>query len=143
MQKRILIDATTVIEKKDGLSQYIINLLNHFPAEALEQFDISVLVNKGLKRKEFWSVIEKRGYKVVSARIAPIGPKREWNMFWYLRRHKKDFDLFHSTSNQYPLALKNGLATIHDITFRKFLNTRRWTFNLAPRFLNLIIRNSL
>ena len=143
MKYRILIDATTIIEKKDGLSQYIISLLNNFPAAALEQYDILVLVNRGLQREEFWSVIKKRGYVTMEASIAPIGPKREWDMFWYLRKHRKDFDLFHSTSNQYPLALKRGIATIHDITFRKFLNTRRWTFNMAPRFLNLIIKNSL
>lgn len=64
-------------------------------------------------------------------------------MFLFLRRHKNSFDLFHSTSNQYPLFLKNGIATVHDITFKKYLDAKWWTFNLAKRFLNVVIQNAL
>jgi glycosyltransferase involved in cell wall biosynthesis len=143
MKYRILIDATTIIEKKDGLSQYIISLLNNFSEEALDSYEISVLVNKGLQREEFWEVIKTRGYKTAVALIAPIGPKREWDMFRYLLKHKNEFDLFHSTSNQYPAFLKNGIATVHDITFKKYLNSKWWTFNMGSRFLNFVIKNAL
>ena len=64
-------------------------------------------------------------------------------MFWFLRKYKTKFDLFHSTSNQYPLYLKKGIATIHDITFRKYLNAPWYTFKTASFFLNLVIKNSL
>jgi glycosyltransferase involved in cell wall biosynthesis len=64
-------------------------------------------------------------------------------MFLFLRKHKNSFDLFHSTSNQYPLCLKNGIATVHDITFKKYLDAKWWTFNMAKRFLNLVIQNAL
>lgn len=143
MKRRILIDATTVVEKKDGLSQYIISLLNNLPAEAWEKYDFSVLVNKGLERKEFWAVVRNRGYHVVEAGIAPIGPRRDWDMFRFLKANKNSFDLFHSTSNQYPMYLRNGIATVHDITFRKYLNSGSLTLKVAKQFLNTVIRNAL
>ncbi len=143
MKKIILIDATTVIEKKDGLSQYIISLLDHLPAAAFELFEFSVLINKGIKREALWAVLNTGKFTIVEARISPIGPKRDWDMFWFFRKHKKIFDLFHSTSNQYPLCLKNGIATIHDITFRKYLDSSWWSFKMAPRFLNKVIKNAL
>ncbi len=143
MQKRILIDATTVIEKKDGLSQYIISLLDHLPATAFDNFEFLVLINKGLQRKELWDVIHRRNFTVIEAVIAPIGPRREWDMFWFLKQHKNKFDLFHSTSNQYPLCLQHGIATVHDITFKKWLDAKWWTFSMGSRFINLVIKNAL
>jgi glycosyltransferase involved in cell wall biosynthesis len=143
MRKRILIDATTIVEKKDGLSQYIISFLGHLPEESFGLFDFLVLVNKGVVRRELWDVIQKRNFTVIEAAIAPIGPKREWDMFWFFKQHKGKFDLFHSTSNQYPLCLKKGIATVHDITFKKYLDSKWWTFNIAKRFLNLVIKNAL
>jgi len=143
MRKRILIDATTIVEKKDGLSQYIISFLDHLPEETFELFDLSVLVNKGVERQELWEVIRRRNFTVIEAVIAPIGPKREWHMFWFFKQHNNKFDLFHSTSNQYPLCLKKGIATVHDITFKKYLDAKWWTFNAAKRFLNLVIKNAL
>lgn len=143
MKHRILIDATTIIEKKDGLSQYIISLLDHLPEQAFEEFDFSVLINKRIKRKELWNILNKGRFTIIAVDIAPIGPKRDWDMFWFLKKNKASFDIFHSTSNQYPLCLRNGIATVHDLTFKKYLNSKWWTFNLGSRFLNLVIRNAL
>lgn len=143
MKKRILIDASTVISKIDGLSQYIINLIKHLPEESFDIFDYSVLVNKDLNRNALTDILKDQRFTIIEARIAPIGPQREWDMFWFLRKYKTKFDLFHSTSNQYPLYLKKGIATIHDITFRKYLNAPWYTFKTASFFLNLVIKNSL
>ncbi|SEI82101.1 Glycosyltransferase involved in cell wall bisynthesis [Dyadobacter sp. SG02] len=143
MKKRILIDATTVVEKIDGLSRYIINLLAHIPKEAFDKYDFSVLISKGVKREEFWKVLNEGNFKIIETDIAPIGPKRDWGMFWFLRKNQNTFDLFHSTSNQYPLYLKGGVATVHDLIFRKYLDTRWWTFNLAVAYLNRVLKNSL
>ncbi len=143
MKKRILIDATTIIEKKDGLSQYIISILSHLPATAFDEFHLMVLVNRGLKRKEFWDVVRSDKFEIVEASIAPIGPKRDRDMLVFFNSFKNRFDLFHSTSNQYPLFLKNGIATVHDITFKKYLDSKWWTFNMGSRYLNLVIKRSL
>ncbi len=143
MKKRILIDATTVVEKIDGLSRYIINLLAHFPEDAFDKFDFSVLVREGVRREDLWKVLKEGNFKIVEAKIAAIGPKRDWDMFWFLRKYKKSFDLFHSTSNQYPLYLKGGVATIHDVTFRKFFDMPWWTFKMGRVYINTVIKNSL
>lgn len=143
MKKRILIDATTVVDKIDGLSRYIINLLAHFPEEAFDKFDFSVLIGKGVQREDLWEVLKKGIFEVIEAQISPIGPKRDWDMFWFLRKNKKSFDLFHSTSNQYPLYLKGGVATVHDITFRKYFDMPWWTFKMGRVYLNKVIKNSL
>ena len=143
MKKRVLIDATTVIGKQDGLSQYIISLLDHIPSEAFEIFDFSVLINAGVKREALWDVLNTGKFNIVTAKIAAIGPRRDWDMFWFLRKHNKTFDLFHSTSNQYPLCLKNGVATVHDITFRKYLDTAKWSSKIAPYYLNKVIKTAL
>jgi len=143
MKKRILIDATTVIEKKDGLSQYIISLLDHLPESAFAEFHFMVLLNKNLQRKEFWDVVRKKEFEIIETSIAPIGPRRDLDMLLFLRKFKNRFDLFHSTSNQYPLFLKNGIATVHDITFKKYLDSKWWTFNMGSRYLNLVIKRSL
>lgn len=143
MKKRILIDATTVTSITDGLSQYIINLLKNFPEEAFNEFDFSVLVNKGVDRKELWEVLNSGRFGIVESSIAPIGPKRDRDMFFFYRKNKKYFDTFHSTSNQYPLCIPNGIATIHDITFRFYFDKPWWTFRAAQRYLNLVIKNSL
>jgi len=143
MKKRILIDATTVIEKKDGLSQYIISLLTHLPSSVFELFDITILINRNVNRTELLSILDQRKYKYIKASIAPIGPKRDFDLFCFFLKFRNKFDLFHSTSNQYPLFLKDGIATIHDITFRKYLNAKWWTFNFASHYLSLVIKRSL
>lgn len=143
MKKRILIDATTVIDKVDGLSTYIINLLKNLPVESFNIFDYTILVHTGAIRPELETLLASGRFAVIKKNIASIGPKREWDMFWFLKKHKNSFDLFHSTSNYYPMFLKGGVATVHDITFRKYFNAPWWSFNMAPRFLSFITRNGL
>jgi len=143
MKKRILIDATTVIDKVDGLSTYIINLIKNLPEESFDTFKYIILIQQGLVRDELTSLIDNNKFEVIQKKIASIGPKREWDMYWFLKKYKNSFDLFHSTSNYYPMFLKGGIATVHDITFRKYFNASWWSFNMAPRFLSFVTRNGL
>ena len=142
-KKRILIDATTVTNITDGLSQYIINLIKNFPKEAFLIFDFSILVNKNVERKELKELIGSGKFTIIESDIAPIGPRRDWDMWKFYKKNKEKFDTFHSTSNQYPLCIKNGIATIHDITFKFYFDKPWWTFRLAQQYLNLVIKNSL
>lgn len=122
MKKRVLIDASTVTSIPDGLSIYVIQLLKHFPDAAFDEFDFSILVDPALDRPEFWKVVDARRFGRIEASIAPIGPKRDWKMRQVLKRHRGEFDLFHSTSNGFPLTLKGHVATIHDITYRRWFH---------------------
>jgi glycosyltransferase involved in cell wall biosynthesis len=143
MKCKILIDATTIENKKDGLSQYIIALINHLPEPSFELFEYTILINPGIQREELAAARQSGKFIFLTKKIRPIGPKREWDMCWFLLRYRNKFDLIHSTSNQYPLFLKNGIATVHDITFAQYLDARWWTFNLAKKYLNCIVGHAL
>ena len=142
-KKHILIDATTVTNIIDGLSQYIINLIKNFPEDAFLIFDFSILVNKNIERKELKELINSGKFKIIECDISPIGPRRDWDMWKFYKKNKEKFDTFHSTSNQYPLCVQNGIATIHDITFKFYFDKPWWTFRLAQRYLNIVIKTSL
>lgn len=143
MKKRILIDASTVTSQIDGLSHYIINLIKYLPEESFEKFEYSVVINSGLQRKALTELLANPKIKVIEAKIASIGPLRDWNMYWFLRKYKKQFDLIHITSSNYPFALKNGICTVHDITFKKYFDNPRYTFNLAPTYMDWVIKAAL
>jgi len=143
MKKKILIDASTVTSQLDGLSHYILNLIKYLPEESFDHFDYSVLINKGLQRKAITDQLSDPRIHVIEADIAPIGPRRDWDMFWFLGKQQKHFDLVHITSNNYPFALKKGVCTIHDITFKKFFDSPPFTFNLAQFYMDKVIRNAL
>lgn len=143
MKKKILIDASTVVSIVDGLSHCIINLIKYLPEESFDKFDYTILVNKGLKRKALTDLLKDSRLRVIEKKISPIGPKRDWQMFWFLRKYKKQFDLVHITSNNYPFALKKGLATVTDITFKQFFDNPKFTFNLATFYMDKVIRNAL
>ena len=143
MKFRIIIDATTIRQEKDGLSQYIIGLINNLPESSFKIFEFIILINPGIEREELSWALHSGKFTILREKINSIGPKRDWDMFWFLLKNKNAFDLFHSTSNQYPLFLKKGVATIHDIIFSKYLDTPWWTFNFAKGYINTIIKNSL
>jgi len=143
MKKRILIDASTVVSIVDGLSHCIINLIKYLPEESFDKFEYTILINKGLQRKALTDLLLDPRFKVIEKKIAPIGPKRDWQMFWFLRKYQKQFDLVHITSNNYPFALKNGLATVTDITFKQFFDNPKFTFNLATFYMDKVIRTAL
>ena len=143
MKKEILIDATTVTSYVDGLSHCIINLIKYLPPESFDKFNYTVVINKGLKRKALTDLLENPAIKIIETQVASIGPKRDWDMFWFLRKYKKNFDLIHITSNNYPFALKNGLGMVTDITFNRFFDNPKYTFNLAPMYLYRVIKNAL
>ena len=143
MKCKILIDASTVTYLADGLSNYIIGLIQYLPAESFNDFEYTVLVNPGLDRPELMSVLKNGNFKILEKKIKPIGLKRDLNMFWFLRKYKAQFDLIHITSNNYPLSLKNGICTIHDITFKKYFDHPKYSFNLATTYMDLVIRNCL
>ncbi len=143
MKKKILIDATTVTSQIDGLSHYIINLIKYLPEESFGTFDYTVVINKGLERKALTDLFADTRIHVIEAKVASIGPRRDWDMFWFLRKHKKNFDLIHITSSNYPMFLKGGICTIHDITFKKYFDSPKFTFNLAPLYMDWVVKAAL
>lgn len=80
---------------------------------------------------------------MIEANIASIGPRRDWDMFWFLQKYEKHYDLIHIPNNNYPFSLKNGICTITDITFKQYFDNPKFTFNLAQVYMDRVIRNTL
>ena len=143
---RILIDASPVTSSVDGLSVYIVNLIKHLPEASLDWFDYTILLNPGVDWPDLAKAVRERGLKELRARIAPIGPRRDLDMLRFLRRHRGQFDLIHITSNNYPLALRGGICTIHDVTFRTWFDSKSrvplWKF-AARLYMSMVIRKAL
>ena len=145
-KKRILIDASPVTGSVDGLSVYIVNLIRNLPADALSEFDFTILLNPGVDWPELTEAMKAGGMATLRARIAPIGPRRDWDMFRFLRRNRGRFDLIHITSHNYPIALRGGIVTIHDVTFKTWFDSKSpipgWRF-AARSYLDRIVRHGL
>ena len=83
MKKTILIDATTISEKTDGLTQYIINLLKNFPDNCFDKYNFSVLINEKILNKEFNDLLGLGKLKIIKCNISAIGPKRDIGFFLF------------------------------------------------------------
>ena len=145
-RNRVLIDATPVTSSVDGLSVYIVNLIKNLPAASFADFDFTVLLNPGIEWPDLAAAMRDRGIREMRERIAPIGPRRDWDMLRFLRRHREQFDLIHITSNNYPLALRGGVCTIHDVTFKRWFDSKSRVpgWKLAARFyLDRVVRKAL
>jgi glycosyltransferase involved in cell wall biosynthesis len=145
-RKRVLIDATPVTGSVDGLSVYIVNLIRNLPPAALAEFHFTILLNPGIEWPELAEAMRTGGMEELRVPIPPIGPRRDWAMFRFLRRHRTSFDLIHITSHNYPLAMKGGVVTIHDVTFKRWFDNKSgipgWKL-AAQAYLDLVIRHAL
>ena len=143
-KKKILIDASVVTSIPDGLSIYVVNILKHLPAASFEEFDYSLLVKPGFDpRPDFRAAIEGRPFRIVEAPVAPIGPRRDWTMYRFLKRHAAEYDLIHNTSNAWPIYMKGGVSTIHDVTFKSWFHNPGGVpgaRHLAASYMSMVIR---
>lgn len=137
---KILIDASSVTNNPDGLSTYIVQLLRHLPAAAPD-IHFTALLNPGVERHDLDEAIAHGGIEIVYARTAAIGPQRDLQMLRHLRRLRGQFDLIHITAMTYPFALKGGVCTIHDLTYRKWFHGAPLKRAAARFYLNMVIRN--
>lgn len=146
LRKRVLIDASPLTNTIDGLAVYIVNLIKHLPAASPPEVDYTVLLNPGVHWPDLAAAIAAGGMAELRAPIAPIGPRRDLHMARFLRAQRGRFDLVHITSNNYPFALKGGICTVHDVTFKRWFDRRRGipgTAALARFYLDKVIRHAL
>jgi glycosyltransferase involved in cell wall biosynthesis len=145
-RRKVLIDASPLTSSMDGLSVYIINLIKNLPAGSFEELEYTVLLNPGVEWPDLSAAMARLGLGELREKIAPIGPRRDWDMFRFLRGRGRHFDLVHITSNNYPFALRNGVCTIHDVTFKTWFDRKRGipgSARLAQIYLTAVIRNCL
>ena len=119
MIKRILIDGTTISQRMDGLSQYILNVVSRLPQRADRCYSIVVRPDEcPLEYCEQWA---QKGMEILTASIAPIGPLREVQFRHWLRT-QRPFDAALVPSNQYPLALSvPTVYVVHDLIYERYV----------------------
>ncbi len=142
-RQHVLIDATVVVPQIDGLSQYVLNLIQHIQPGCWEGLDFSLVAHPRMSDHPTIRDWAHRGGGVVSAPVTPIGPSRDWRMRRFLKQRGADFDLIHVTSNQYPLFLKGGVYTIHDLLYKRYPQISGRLAGLKKRYQDVVIRHGL
>jgi glycosyltransferase involved in cell wall biosynthesis len=122
---RILLDGTGLTSTVDGLSIYIVNLLRHIPQGCFNEMAFTLLLNDDVDRADLTMAVAGKPIEIRRLRIAPIGPRRDIQFALFLHRHRHEFDLIHILSSNYPLAMRGGICTVHDVTFRTAFDRTR------------------
>ena len=139
----VLIDASVVCVQMDGLSQYVVNLLRHLHPSSRPGWTFAVLLTPMWADTPLAQELSGQGYRLLFAPMAAAGPKRDWLMARFLRAHAGQFDVIHWTSNQYPLAGRGGVYTVHDVIYRRWpLITGRGAW-AKKAYQNQVIRHGL
>ncbi len=118
--KKILIDASCIVNKPTGAGRYAYNILKNI-IELDKNNIYSVIVPKKLDKKN--SVF---GLKVnfIELDIPVIGIKRDIKLSIFLFKNWKKFDVFYCMMPYLPLFFKHpfSVITIHDLKFFRFKN---------------------
>ena len=128
---RILLDGTALTSTVDGLSIYIVNFIRHIPDDCFNEMDFTILLNEGVDRADLTVAIADRPIEVRRLRIAPIGPRRDIQFAEFLTKHAGEFNLIHILSSNYPISMRGGICTIHDVTFRMAFDRKKGTSGSA------------
>lgn len=117
---RILIDGTTISAKMDGLSQYILNIVEQFALHHTSSAHFLLLLRQGECPESYLQTYLQAGIEIEFVDIAPIGPLRNIQFAKYLKHNKSRFDRFYEPSNQYPATLQGGIYTVHDLIYELY-----------------------
>lgn len=107
------------------------------------EFSYTVLINPNLERPELVVFLNSGNFNIIEHKIAPIGPLRDWQMYWFLKKYKNKFDLVHVMSSNFPFSLRNGICTIHDMTYKKYFDNPKYTFNLSKKYIDWTMKNCI
>ena len=141
--KRLIIDGTSISKKIDGLTQYILNIVSNIEPNALNFSEIRMLLNKNNCPVNYLQKYRDNGIIIEYVTIPPIGPIREILFFLYLLKNKKNLDQYYIPSNQWPLGLKKGVYTIHDLIYEQYPEQLGRFKTLKKYYLRYIIKNGL
>ena len=115
---RILIDGTPISRHMDGLSQYILQVVSRLPQRADRRYTVVVRPNEC--SDEIVRLWQEQGIEVCTARIAPIGWRREFQFRRWLRT-RPAFDAALIPSNQYPVFLPiPSVYVVHDLIYERY-----------------------
>ena len=138
--KHILIDGTTISHQMDGLTQYILNVVLRLD---VANYSYTLLLRPNEYPERYLPLLQAKNIRIEEADIAPIGPLRDVQFAFYLRKNR-EFDAVLVPSNQYPLALRlPAVYVIHDLIYEQFpeqLGRLGW---LKRCYLRFVVRTGL
>lgn len=118
---KILLDASFVYNQVTGLSQYAFHLIRNLGKIDKENKYVVILNTQLSPENELIRVIETfNNFEFLRFNIKPIGPRRDIK-FLFIKKKLEPYDVFHSLSSNFPLAMKkNSVVTIHDLTYLRY-----------------------
>jgi len=127
----------------DGLTQYILNVVSNIDINALSHFDVKLILNKGCCPDVYLQKIQSKGINIEFVSIPPIGPLRDFKFGLYILMSKNKNDIFYITSNQWPICLRGGIYTVHDLIYEQYpeqLGKFSW---LKTKYLRFVTKKGL
>lgn len=139
----ILIDGTTLSRKTDGLTQYTLSIVLELLRNTSNVYTLICRNNEVpdtyLRKLEEFS--EKLHIEYVN--ISPIGLKRDIQFTIWYKKNKQRFDYLYEPSAQYPLGVKGGVYTIHDILYEEYPEKLGKLSILKKLYLHHVVKRGL
>lgn len=133
---RIVIECSEVGEKRHGISQFVLNVIQHLSHFYPENEHILV-PRSPQSRQILINEFSQDNIRIIHDYLEPIGLKRQSQSF-LLQRKLREFEpyAFICPSEKWPIAFKHGVMTIHDTrAFHRHVVGLPWLPSLYLRFI--------
>jgi len=137
----ILIDALGITNRTTGVGRYSHQLLKEL-LDIDKENQYKILIQKSIVNNKKVDVFkEKNNAELVPVDIDAIGLMRQYK---YIRINRDiKFDLFHCLNSNYPLFVKNGIVTIHDLKYIKYPHYLGKFNFLKKKYLYYVFSNAI
>jgi len=138
---KILIDATGIINKTDGVGQYSLQLLREM-ANIDNKNEYVILLQKKLNKKHLiFDLASMPNFSLIKVNIPSVGPKKQIGFPLILKSQHIHCDLLHSLNSELPL-LHNikSVVTIHDLKYIKYPQLLKSPLNIKSTYLKYIFK---
>ena len=112
---KILFDASYLVDKNSGESQYVLNILNSFNKLIPNIFDFTFIINLKINNRSFYSYIPnfKFSFIIHPIKVKSAGPMRDL-LYFRILNDIKNYDLFFCPTEKWPLCANRGVFVLHD-----------------------------
>ena len=143
---KILIDASSIVDKTTGAGQYSLQLLKAL-SEIDNRNEYFVILQQKLKGTHpIFNIANNSNFHLIKKDIPAVGPKKQFSYFRLFKKHF-NFDILHSLNSELPLLYPKhmkSIVTIHDLKYLKYPYLFGNTILSTPKleYLKYIIRKS-
>ncbi|MBU4349105.1 glycosyltransferase family 4 protein [bacterium] len=118
---KILIDASSIVNKTTGAGQYSLQLLKAL-SEIDDKNEYFIVLQQTLKDTHpIYTLRNKSNFYLIKGNTPSVGPKKQFYYYKLLRRNCFKFDLLHSLNSELPLYCNvKTIVTIYDLKYIKY-----------------------